>query len=167
LRPHERFTPHLTKIHNIPFSTLVKQVCQKHPILQSYRIFLLSPELFSALSSSLSKNVKWECPQKPQKNGRLVPVAAFYLLVHPATSLRPGISCDKTPGYCISLPPGVLYGIPRNGTRDWSEKYQIRNGRWVSPHYQEISRKFRPEKQSRCLNVHRGCSYCSTNQESH
>jgi hypothetical protein len=50
-RPHEHFTPHLTKIHDIPFSTLVKQVCQKHQILQSYRIFLLSPELFSALSS--------------------------------------------------------------------------------------------------------------------
>jgi hypothetical protein len=42
--PHERFTPHLTTIHDIPFSTLVKQVCLKHPILQSYRIFLLSPE---------------------------------------------------------------------------------------------------------------------------
>jgi hypothetical protein len=38
LCPHERFTPHLTKIHDIPFSTLKKQVCQKHPILQSYRI---------------------------------------------------------------------------------------------------------------------------------
>jgi hypothetical protein len=76
-RPHERFTPNLTKIHDIPFSTLVKQVCQKHPILQSYRIFLLSPELFSALSSSLSKNAKRERPQKPQKNGWLVPVAAI------------------------------------------------------------------------------------------
>jgi hypothetical protein len=53
-RPHKRFTPHLTKIHDIPFSTLIEQVCQKHPILQSYRIFLLSPELLSALSSSLS-----------------------------------------------------------------------------------------------------------------
>jgi hypothetical protein len=76
-RPHERFTPHLTKIHDIPFSTLIKQVCQKHPILQSYQIFLLSPELFSALSLSLSKNAKWERPQKPQENGRLVPVAAI------------------------------------------------------------------------------------------
>jgi hypothetical protein len=76
-RPHERFTPHLTTTHGIPFSTLVKQVCLKHPILQSYRFFLLSPELFWALSSSLSKNAKWERPLRPQKNGRLVPVAAI------------------------------------------------------------------------------------------
>jgi hypothetical protein len=75
--PHERFIPHLTTIHDIPSSTLTKQVCQKHPILQSYRIFLLSPELFSALSSSLSRNAKWERPQKPQKNGQLVSVAAI------------------------------------------------------------------------------------------
>jgi hypothetical protein len=86
-RPHERFTPHLTTIHDIPFSTLIKQVCQKHPILQSYWIFLLSPELFSALSLSLSRNAKWECPQNPQKNGRLVPVAAI---------LSTGASFDKS-----------------------------------------------------------------------
>jgi hypothetical protein len=76
-RPHERFTPHLTQIHDIPFSTIIKQVCQKHPIIQSYRIFLLSPQLFSALSLSLSRNAKWERPQKPQKNGLLVPVAVI------------------------------------------------------------------------------------------
>ena len=76
-RPNKFFNPPLTKIHDVPFHLLVKQVCLKHPILQSYRIFLLSPELFSALSSSLSKNAKWERPQKPQKNGQLVPAAAI------------------------------------------------------------------------------------------
>ena len=72
-RPYKFFSPPLTTIHDVPFSILVKQVCQKHPILRSYRIFLLSPELFSALNSSLSRNAKWERPQRPQKSGRLVP----------------------------------------------------------------------------------------------
>ena len=76
-RPHELFTPKLTTIYDVPFSTLVKQVCQKLPILRSYRVFLLSPELFSVLSSSLLKNVRWERPQKPQRNGQLVPVDAI------------------------------------------------------------------------------------------
>jgi hypothetical protein len=127
----------------------------------------LSPELFWALSSSLSKNAKWERPLRPQKNGRLVPVAAIYLLVHPLTSLRPGISCDKTARYRTSLSAGMLYSLPCNRTLDWSEKYQIGNSRRISPHYQEVSEKLQPEKRSGCPNVHRSCSYCSTNQKSH
>jgi hypothetical protein len=73
-RPHERFIPHLTKIHDIPFSTLVKQVCQKHPILQSYRIFLLSPDIFSALSSSLSKMRNGSVHKSLRKTDGLYPL---------------------------------------------------------------------------------------------
>jgi hypothetical protein len=74
-RPYKFFNPTQTTIHDVPFSTLVKQVCQMHPILRSYWIFLLSPELFSALNSSLSRNAKWERSQKPQKSRQLVPAA--------------------------------------------------------------------------------------------
>jgi hypothetical protein len=80
-----------------------------------------------------------------RKTDGLYPSLPFYLLVHPSTSLRPGISCDKTPGYRSSLPPGMLYGIPCNGTRDRSEKYQIRNGRWVSPQSRKFLKNFDPK----------------------
>ena len=76
-RPHELWHPHLTTIHNVPYSTLVQQVCRHYKGKRRWDLFLVSAELASLLSSLLSSDLITERPRKPKTSGQFVPAASI------------------------------------------------------------------------------------------
>jgi hypothetical protein len=78
-RVQELFSPKKSHIYDVPFSTLIQQVCQKYNNLKSWEIFLPSPEILSDLSYVLSSDYLTEVPKRRKHFGHFYHVeSTFY-----------------------------------------------------------------------------------------
>ncbi len=77
-RPHELFSPHLTSLHSIPYTSLIKQVCQRFKGKRRWKLFLPSAELLSLLHSLLSSTLVTERPKRIANSGQFVPVESIF-----------------------------------------------------------------------------------------
>ena len=78
-RVQELFSPQKTQIYDVPYITLLKQVCLKHKEKRSWRVFHPSAQILSDLSCVLLSNYVTEVPKKTKNIGQLYPVeSTFY-----------------------------------------------------------------------------------------
>ena len=78
-RVQELFSPKKSEIHDVPYTTLLKQVCLKHKEKQSWRVFQPSAHILSDLNSVLSSKYLTEVPKKRENLGQFYPVeSTFY-----------------------------------------------------------------------------------------
>ena len=78
-RVQELFSPKKSEIHNVPYTTLLKQVCLKHKEKRSWRVFQPSAQILSDLNSVLSSKYLTEVPKKRENLGQFFPVeSTFY-----------------------------------------------------------------------------------------
>ena len=86
-RVQELFSPHKTEIHDIPYVTLLKQVCLKHKEKRSWRVFHPSAQILSDLNSVLLSNYVTAVPKKTKNLGQFYLVEpTFYGTVQSKTS---------------------------------------------------------------------------------
>jgi hypothetical protein len=76
-RPSELYSPKLADPLSVPFSTHITQICRKLPALASWRVFLPSREILSAVSLALSSDLSWERPSAPKQRGQFVTAASI------------------------------------------------------------------------------------------
>ena len=78
-RVQELFSPQKTQIYDVPYITLLKQVCLKHKEKRSWRVFHPSAQILSDLSCVLLSNYVTEVPKKTKNLGQFYPVeSTFY-----------------------------------------------------------------------------------------
>jgi hypothetical protein len=68
-RPCDLYSPPLTSPSDRMVFSHIQQACLKKKELASWKVFLPTPELLSALCSMLSSNANWERPKSPRNNG--------------------------------------------------------------------------------------------------
>jgi hypothetical protein len=76
-RPCELYTPQLTSPSKCSFQSHITQVCRAHAELESWEIFLPSPDLLSVLLSTLSSKLSWARPEVPKNLGQFVPAGSI------------------------------------------------------------------------------------------
>jgi hypothetical protein len=74
-RPCELYSPKLTDPLARSFQSHIQQICRRLPELESWKVFLPSPELLSLVSFQLSSDSNWERPNVPKQLGQFVPAA--------------------------------------------------------------------------------------------
>ena len=78
-RVQELFSQQKTQIYDVPYITLLKQVCLKHKEKRSWRVFHPSAQILSDLSCVLLSNYVTEVPKKTKNLGQFYPVeSTFY-----------------------------------------------------------------------------------------
>ena len=78
-RVQELFSPQKSQIYDVPYITLLKQVCLKHKEKRSWRVFHPSAQILSDLSCVLLSNYVTEVPKKTKNLGQFYPVeSTFY-----------------------------------------------------------------------------------------
>ena len=78
-RVNEMFSPILSHIYDVPYPTLIKQVCSTFNELKSWQIFLMNPKILCDMNWIFSSTSATEAPKQRQNLGRSVPVKpTFY-----------------------------------------------------------------------------------------
>ena len=65
-RVNELFTPQKTNIYDVPYVTLIQQVCHKYKKLKNWRNFQPSAQILSDLNFVLSSDYLMEVPKRRQ-----------------------------------------------------------------------------------------------------
>ena len=73
-RVNEMFSPALSHIYDVPYPTLIKQVCLTFNELKSWQIFLMNPEILCNMNWIFSSTNATEAPKRRQNLGQFVPV---------------------------------------------------------------------------------------------
>ena len=71
---NEMFSPALSHIYDVPYPTLIKQVCLTFNELKSWQIFLMNPEILCDMNWIFSSTNVTEAPKRRRNLGRFVPV---------------------------------------------------------------------------------------------
>ena len=78
-RVNEMFSPVLSHIYDVPYPTLIQQVCSTFSELKSWHIFLINPEILCNMNWIFSSTNATEAPKRHQNLGQFVPVKpTFY-----------------------------------------------------------------------------------------